>query len=203
MSYVVKTALVGDYGVGKTCIVSRFARNNFPLSDMSTLGVDFDCKIIDFKENSYKIQIWDTAGQEKFQSIVKSYLRDLHICILVFDVNHIKTFQNVKKWLEQVIYISDEDDIVIQLVGNKTDLKCREVSREMINEFCEKNNIDYMECSAKNDENVNDIFYNVIEKIDNLVKQEKIKLKFSGSFEQEKNKKIIGKEESKKCCIIS
>ena len=98
MSYIVKIALVGDYGVGKTCIVSRFARDYFPMTDMSTLGVDFDSKLIDFKENNYKLQIWDTAGQEKFQAIVKSYIRDINVCILVFDVNHMKTFQSLKKW---------------------------------------------------------------------------------------------------------
>ena len=96
MNYIIKVALVGDYGVGKSCIVSRFVKDYFSDNEMSTLGVDFDCKIIAFKDNEYKIQIWDTAGQEKFQSIVKSYIRDLNVCVLVFDVTQDKTLLNLK-----------------------------------------------------------------------------------------------------------
>ena len=203
MSYVVKLALVGDYGVGKTCIVSRFARDYFPISDMSTLGVDFDSKLIDFKENNYKLQIWDTAGQEKFQAIVKSYIRDINVCILVFDVNHMKTFQNLKKWLDQVIYITGLDNTVLQVVGNKTDLKEREVPREMVEEFCNEHNLDYIECSAKNDENIEKIFYNIIEKIDNLLKQNKIELRSYGSFKESKSVKNIKSDSVTKCCTIS
>ena len=203
MSYVVKLALVGDYGVGKTCIVSRFARDYFPISDMSTLGVDFDSKLIDFKENNYKLQIWDTAGQEKFQAIVKSYIRDINVCILVFDVNHMKTFQNLKKWLDQVIYITGLDNTVLQVVGNKTDLKEREVPREMVEEFCNEHNLDYIECSAKNDENIEKVFYNVIEKVDDLLKQDKIELRSYGSFKESKSVKNIKSDSVTKCCTIS
>ena len=203
MSYIVKIALVGDYGVGKTCIVSRFARDYFPMTDMSTLGVDFDSKLIDFKENNYKLQIWDTAGQEKFQSIVKSYIRDVNVCILVFDVNHMKTFQNLKKWLDQVIYITGVDNTVLQVVGNKTDLKGREVPREMVEEFCNEHNLDYIECSAKNDENIEKVFYNVIEKVDDLLKQDKIELRSYGSFKEVKSNKNIKSESTTKCCTIS
>jgi Ras-related protein Rab-8A len=203
MSYVVKIALVGDYGVGKTCIVSRFARDYFPMTDMSTLGVDFDSKVIEFKENNYKLQIWDTAGQEKFQSIVKSYIRDVNVCILVFDVNHMKTFQNLKKWLDHVIYITEVDNTVLQVVGNKTDLKGREVPREMVEEFCNEHNLDYIECSAKNDDNIEKVFYNVIGKVDDLLKQDKIELRSYGFFKEVNTKKNIQGDSSKKCCTIS
>lgn len=204
MSYVIKAALVGDYGVGKTCITSRYSRNCFPLNDMSTLGVDFDSKIMEFKESTYKIQIWDTAGQEKFQSIVKSYIRDLNVCILVFDVNHMKTFNSLKKWLDQVIYITGKDNIVLQIVGNKTDLNCREVPRELVEDFCQEHNIDYIECSAKDNKNIDDIFYNIVEKIDDLQKQDKIELRTYGSFKEiNKSTKNLHSDASKKCCTIS
>ena len=203
MSYIIKTALVGDYGVGKTCIVSRFSRNSFPMNDMSTLGVDFDNKIMNFKENNYKIQIWDTAGQEKFQSIVKSYIRDLNVCILVFDVNRLESFNNLKKWLDQVIYITGLDNIVLQIVGNKIDLKYREVPKEMVENFCREHNIDYLECSAKDDENIDDIFYNVVEKIDNLLKKNKIELRTYGNFKEVKTYDNYVNEKSPKCCTIS
>ena len=228
MNYIIKAALVGDYSVGKTCIVSRFAKDIFPMYDISTLGVDFDCKIIDFKENNYKIQIWDTAGQEKFQSIVKSYIRDLNVCIVVFDVNQYKTFINLKKWLEYIICIAG-DDIILQIVGNKIDLgeNLREVPRELIDEFCKEHNIEYkehnieyMECSAKDDNNIDNIFLNIIERIDNLVKEDRINLKRYGSFNEvipqkikysKSNSKLNTKSNTKSnsklntstCCIIA
>ena len=203
MSYIIKTALVGDYGVGKTCIVSRFARNYFPTTDMSTLGVDFDSKVIEFKEHSYKLQIWDTAGQEKFQAIIKNYIRDVNVCILVFDVNNMNTFQSLKKWLDHVNKISEKDDIILQIVGNKTDLECREVPSEMVYDFCNKNNLEYIECSAKNDKNIEDIFYNIIERVDDLLKQDKIKLKSYENFKEVNKIKINKTNSSSKCCIIS
>ena len=221
MNYIIKAALVGDYSVGKTCIVSRFAKDIFPMYDISTLGVDFDCKIIDFKENNYKLQIWDTAGQEKFQSIVKSYIRDLNVCIVVFDVNQYKTFINLKKWLEYIICIAG-DDIILQIVGNKIDLgeNLREVPRELIDEFCKEHNIEYMECSAKDDNNIDNIFLNIIERIDNLVKEDKINLKRYGSFNEvipqkikysklntksnsKSNTKSNSKLNTSTCCIIA
>ena len=203
MSYIVKTALIGDYSVGKSSIVSRFTKDIFPTFDISTLGVDFDCKLMDFKENNYKIQIWDTAGQEKFQSIVKSYIRDVNVCILVCDVNNYQSFTNLKKWLDEILFITDNENLVFQIVGNKNDLNkhLRQIPHEEIEEFCRTQNIDYMECSAKNNDNINQIFLNVIEKINDLVLSNKIKLKTYGTFKEMKPE-INVNEKSPKCCII-
>ena len=203
MNYIIKVALVGDYGVGKSCIVSRFTKDYFPLNEMTTLGVDFDCKIMDYKENQYKIQIWDTAGQEKFQSIVKSYIRDLNVCILVYDVTQYKTYINLKKWLDHVIQISDSDELYIQVVGNKNDLRGREVPKDEVEEYCKENNLGYIECSAKNDNNIDEIFREVVEQIDLKVLQKKIKLRRYGSFKEEFTIETDGDKPSPKCCIIS
>ena len=186
MNYIIKVALVGDYGVGKSCIVSRFTKDYFPIDEMSTLGVDFDCKEVDFKENRYKIQIWDTAGQEKFQSIVKSYLRDLNVCVLVYDVTQYKTFINLKKWLEDVYFISASagQELVIYVVGNKNDLQGREVSKKEAEDFCKENYLEYIECSAKNDNNIDKVFMDIVEKIDLKVHQNKIELRKYGSFKE-------------------
>ena len=137
MNYIIKSAIIGDYGVGKTSIVSRYTSNRFHDGESPTLGVDFLHKEIDYKENRYKLQIWDTAGQEKFGSIVKSYIRDLNVCILVFDVNCKKSFNRVKQWLDDVEYIV-ENPIYICLIGSKIDLDLREVTQEEIDVFTKK-----------------------------------------------------------------
>ena len=203
MNYIIKVALVGDYGVGKSCIVSRFTRDYFPMDEMSTLGVDFDCKEIDFKENQYKIQIWDTAGQEKFQSIVKSYLRDLNVCVLVYDVTQYKTFINLKKWLEDVYFISASQELLLYVVGNKNDLRGREVPNDEAEDFCKENNLEYIECSAKNDNNIDKIFMDIVEKIDLKVHQNKIELRKYGSFKEVHPSKYESGKPPSKCCIIS
>ena len=148
MNYIIKCALIGDYGVGKSSIVSRYIDDTFYHSITSTIGVDFRHKVLDYKENIYKLQIWDTAGQEKFESIVKSYIRDLDVCILVFDVNSLSSFKKLDRWLYLVKHISEKHHY-IYLVGNKSDKDLREVSIGDINKFCLDNNLEYLECSAK------------------------------------------------------
>ena len=203
MNYIIKVALVGDYGVGKSCIVSRFVKDYFSENEMSTLGVDFDCKMIDFKDNKYKIQIWDTAGQEKFQSIVKSYIRDLNVCVLVFDVTQEKTFLNLKKWLNEVRYITDDENLLIYVVGNKSDLRGREVPKVEVEEFCQEEKIEYIECSAKNNKNINELFINIVEIIDLKVVRNDVNLRKYGSFEESKVRDYYDDKPPNKCCIIS
>ena len=203
MNYIIKVALVGDYGVGKSCIVSRFVKDYFSENEMSTLGVDFDCKMIDFKDNKYKIQIWDTAGQEKFQSIVKSYIRDLNVCVLVFDVTQEKTFLNLKKWLNEVRYITDDENLLIYVVGNKSDLRGREVPKVEVEEFCQEEKIEYIECSAKKNKNINELFINIVEIIDLKVVRNDVNLRKYGSFEESKVRDYYDDKPPNKCCIIS
>ena len=201
MNYIIKSAIIGDYGVGKTSIVSRYTNDRYYEGESPTLGVDFLHKIIDYKENKYKLQIWDTAGQEKFESIVKSYIRDLNACILVFDVNCNVSFQRIKKWMTDIEYIV-ENPIYMCLVGSKTDLGLREVSDEDIKKFCNENNLDYMECSAKNSENINSIFLNLIQKIDSMVLKNEILLRSFGDFSIKQNS-FENNKIKEKCCTIS
>ena len=200
MNYIIKSAIIGDYGVGKTSIVSRYTSNRFHDGESPTLGVDFLHKEIDYKENRYKLQIWDTAGQEKFGSIVKSYIRDLNVCILVFDVNCKKSFSRVKQWLDDVEYIV-ENPIYICLIGSKIDLDLREVTEQDIKVFTEKNNLDYMECSAKKSENIDSIFLNIIEKIHDMVIKNEITLRTYGDFTIKTHPTTEKIKE--KCCTIS
>lgn len=197
MNYIIKTAVIGDYGVGKTCLINRYVNDKFYMNEMHTLGVDFLLKEVNFKENKYKLQIWDTAGQEKFECIVNSYIRDINACILVFDVNCMKTFIRVKKWYQKVRELN-ENKIYVCLVGTKTDMNLREVNQKELNTFIEQYSLDYVECSSKDNKNITPIFINLINRIDDMVKKDEINLRTYGDFEENRNTRIRDK-----CCNIS
>ena len=197
MNYIIKTAVIGDYGVGKTCLINRYVNDKFYMNEIHTLGVDFLLKEVNFKENKYKLQIWDTAGQEKFECIVNSYIRDINACILVFDVNCMKTFIRVKKWYQKVRELN-ENKIYLCLVGTKTDMNLREVNQKELNTFIEQYSLDYVECSSKDNKNITPIFINLINRIDDMVKKDEINLRTYGDFEENRNTRIRNK-----CCNIS
>lgn len=197
MNYIIKTAVIGDYGVGKTCLINRYVNDKFYMNEMHTLGVDFLLKEVNFKENKYKLQIWDTAGQEKFECIVNSYIRDINACILVFDVNCMKTFIRVKKWYQKVRELN-ENKIYVCLVGTKTDMNLKEVNQKELNTFIEQYSLDYVECSSKDNKNITPIFINLINRIDDMVKKDEINLRTYGDFEENRNTRIRNK-----CCNIS
>jgi len=197
MNYIIKTSIVGDYGVGKTSLINRYVNDNFYMNEMHTLGVDFLLKEVNFKENKYKLQIWDTAGQEKFESIVNSYIRDINACILVFDVNCMRSFNRVRKWYQKVRELN-ENKIYVCLVGTKTDMNLREVNQKELDTFREQYSLDYVECSSKDNKNITHIFINLINRIDDMVKKDEINLRTYGDFEENKNTRI-----KDKCCNIS
>lgn len=202
MNYIIKSAIIGDYGVGKTSISNTFMNNTFYEIYTPTLGVDFRHKIITLKDNSYKIQIWDTAGQERFQSIVKSYLRDLDIAILVFDLSNPDTFLKIEEWYKVIkFYNKNKENINIFLIGNKNDISDRKITINEINKFIVPNNIEYYECSAKNNKLVKDIFISIVSNIDLQVRKGKIFLRTFSELETEI--KIVNKKKVYQCCIIS
>ena len=133
-----KLVFVGDISVGKTAIVNRFIKNNFSgdydvkkinflnLNLQATIGVDFATKNIVYKNNSLKLQIWDSAGQERYKSLIPSYVRGSSIIFIVFDVSNKNTFNNIITWINFIKEINTEESILI-LCGNKVDLP-REVS---------------------------------------------------------------------------
>lgn len=197
MNYIIKTAVIGDYGVGKTSLINRYVNDKFYMNEMHTLGVDFLLKEVNFKENKYKLQIWDTAGQEKFECIVNSYIRDINACILVFDVNCMKSFNRVRKWYQKVRELN-ENKIYVCLVGTKTDMNLREVNQKELDTFREQYSLDYTECSSKDNDNIKPIFINLINRIDDMIKKDDINLRTYGDFEENKNTRIRDK-----CCNIS
>ena len=120
--FLFKVVLIGDSGVGKSNLLSRFTKNEFNLESKTTIGVEFATKTIETEGKIVKAQIWDTAGQERYRAITSAYYRGAVGALLVFDITKDLTFQSVERWLQELRDHADQN-IVIMLVGNKTDLE--------------------------------------------------------------------------------
>ena len=120
--FLFKLVLIGDSGVGKTNLLSRFSNNEFTLESRPTIGVEFATKTITVADKKIKTQIWDTAGQERFRAITHAYYKGATGALVVYDVTKSATFESVDKWLKE-LRENAEEDIVIILIGNKSDLK--------------------------------------------------------------------------------
>jgi len=156
--YLFKLLLIGDSGVGKSCLLLRFADDTYTESYISTIGVDFKIRTIDLDTKTIKLQIWDTAGQERFRTITSSYYRGAHGIIVVYDTTDLESFNNVKQWLHEIDRYASES-VNKLLVGNKADLtQKRAVSYDQAKEFADSLGIEFIETSAKNATNVESAF---------------------------------------------
>ncbi|XP_051122995.1 GTP-binding protein YPTM2-like [Andrographis paniculata] len=156
--YLFKLLLIGDSGVGKSCLLLRFADDTYLDSYISTIGVDFKIRTVEQDGKTIKLQIWDTAGQERFRTITSSYYRGAHGIIIVYDVADNDSFKNVKQWLNEIDRYAS-DNVNKLLVGNKCDLTdSRVVSFDTAKEFADELGIPFMETSAKNATNVEQAF---------------------------------------------
>ncbi|KAL2476702.1 Ras-related protein RABA1f [Abeliophyllum distichum] len=160
--YLFKVVLIGDSGVGKTNLLSRFTRNEFSLESKSTIGVEFATRSIRVEDKVVKAQIWDTAGQERYRAITSAYYRGAVGALLVYDVTRHVTFENVERWLKELRDHTDSN-IVVMLVGNKADLRhLRAVSTEDAAAFAERESTFFMETSALESMNVENAFTEVL-----------------------------------------
>jgi len=163
--YLFKLLLIGDSGVGKSCLLLRFADDTYTESYISTIGVDFKIRTIELDGKTVKLQIWDTAGQERFRTITSSYYRGAHGIIVVYDVTDQESFSNVKQWLNEIDRYAAEN-VNKLLVGNKSDLVNKKVVEFTIaKEFADSLNIPFLETSAKNATNVEDAFLTMARQI--------------------------------------
>ena len=167
--YLFKLIIIGDSGVGKSCILLRFAEDTFSEYYVSTIGVDFKIRTVESNGSLIKLQIWDTAGQERFRTITASYYRGAHGIIVVFDLSDPESFSNVKQWLIESDHYSRQC-ISKTLVGNKSDLK-RYVSTDEASNYAESMGMNYIETSAKNADNIDTLFYQMTEKIKTQMKE--------------------------------
>ncbi|CAL4080036.1 unnamed protein product [Meganyctiphanes norvegica] len=155
--YIFKLVLIGDQGVGKSCLLLRFAEDSFRKL-AGTIGLDFKIRTIELDRKIIKLQIWDTAGGERFRAITPSTFRGAHGIILVYDTTREKTLNNVKQWLQEVERYASEN-VTKLLVGSKCDLiEEKDVDSQTAKEYADSQNITFIETSAMDATNVDQAF---------------------------------------------
>ncbi|EPS70637.1 hypothetical protein M569_04122, partial [Genlisea aurea] len=167
--YLFKIVIIGDSAVGKSNLLSRYARNEFSLHSKATIGVEFQTQSLDIDGKEVKAQIWDTAGQERFRAVTSAYYRGAFGALIVYDISRRSTFDSIPRWLNELKTHSDTTMARI-LVGNKCDLEhIRDVSVEEGKSLAESETLFFMETSALDSTNVKTAFEMVIHEIYNNV----------------------------------
>lgn len=210
--YTFKICILGDMGTGKTSLLERLCNNSFSTVYSSTIGVDFKTYNIYLDEynKEIKLQIWDTAGQEHFLSIIRSYFRKMAGCILVYDVTDKKSFNNLNKWIKEIEYYCLYNPIV-SIVGNKTDLINSRVvdahDQKLLNDYFDNFDIEFNDISVKESKNIDMVVTNLTSRIyKNLINNLNVNIE---NYDIKKNTdtisyfKISEKKPKKKCCVIS
>ncbi|KAL9243723.1 hypothetical protein vseg_017578 [Gypsophila vaccaria] len=172
--YLFKLVLIGDSGVGKSNLLSRFTKNEFNLESKSTIGVEFATRSLTLHSKVVKAQIWDTAGQERYRAITSAYYRGAVGALLVYDVTRKVTFENTARWLRELRDHTDPN-IVVMLIGNKSDLRhLVAVSTEEGKVFAEQEGLFFMETSALEATNVEQAFAEVLTQIHHIVSKKAV-----------------------------
>ena len=189
--YIYKILLLGDSQVGKSCILTRYIDNSFKENHLSTFGLDYKMKDVQLDDGkNVKVQIWDTAGQDRFRSVTRNYFKGANGIILIYDITFKETFENVRNWIKQIKEEVSEKVCII-LVGNKIDkgeerVITKEEGEKMANEY----NLKFFECSAKTGDNIDKIFKEVVTKtVENFSKVDK-----------KDSKKLKNQNKKKGCC---
>ncbi|ANQ08277.1 Small GTPase Rab6 [Plasmodium coatneyi] len=163
-----KLVFLGEQAVGKTSIITRFMYDTFDNNYQSTIGIDFLSKTLYLDEGPVRLQLWDTAGQERFRSLIPSYIRDSAAAIVVYDITNRQSFENTTKWIQDIINERGKD-VIIALVGNKTDLgDLRKVTYEEGMQKAQEYNTMFHETSAKAGHNIKVLFKKIAAKLPNL-----------------------------------
>ncbi|KAI9660233.1 MAG: Ras- protein Rab-6A [Alyxoria varia] len=153
-----KLVFLGEQSVGKTSLITRFMYDSFDNMYQATIGIDFLSKTMYLEDRTVRLQLWDTAGQERFRSLIPSYIRDSSVAVVVYDISNSKSFAQTRKWVDDVRG-ERGTDVIIVLVGNKTDLNDkREVTTQQGEEEAKKNGLMFIETSAKAGHNVKQLF---------------------------------------------
>ena len=187
IDYLFKLLILGESGVGKTCLLLRYVDDSFTANYLTTIGIDFKIKIIKLKNKLIKLQIWDTAGQERFRNIGKMFYKGAHGIILTYDVTDENSFKNIRNWIKQIEENAPTNVCKI-LVGNKCDKPDRKITKSQGQNLAEDYNMSFFETSAKTRQNINEVFNFLTEEI----------LKTDKEKTQTKGDKLPKEESSKK-----
>ena len=174
--YLLKYVIIGDSGVGKSNILLRYINNKFSEDFKTTVGVEFGAKNLEVNGRIYRIQIWDTAGQENFRSIARAYYKNSICACVVYDITNRKSFDSVQSWIDDCTKQTPKS-VLLLLIGNKNDLNDkREVQYEEGLEFARKKNMIFLETSAKTGDNISNIFEKSVKQIDQNILDNKYDL---------------------------
>tara|TARA_B100001029_G_C15047209_1_gene448029 strand:- start:1335 stop:1967 length:633 start_codon:yes stop_codon:yes gene_type:complete len=207
--YIFKLIIIGNNNVGKSSIIKSFNNDYFDQKYHSTIGIDFASKIIKLEDNTVvKLQIWDTAGTERFKSIVRNYYRGCIGGIIVFDVTNRQSFDNVIMWYNDLLMHTNKKagELTILLVGNKNDLEKRVISQSEASNLAYDLKIPYLETSAKLNENIDEIFYTVSDNIYEKIKNNEVFVeehKIFNKFQIKESNSSSRLKNITKCCVIS
>ncbi|XP_015112525.1 ras-related protein Rab-14 [Diachasma alloeum] len=164
-SYIFKYIIIGDMGVGKSCLLHQFTEKKFMADCPHTIGVEFGTRIIEVNGQKIKLQIWDTAGQERFRAVTRSYYRGAAGALMVYDITRRSTYNHLSSWLTDTRNLTNPSTVIF-LIGNKSDLEGqRDVTYEEAKQFADENGLMFVEASAKTGHNVEEAFLDTAKKI--------------------------------------
>ncbi|XP_014664567.1 PREDICTED: ras-related protein Rab-6A isoform X1 [Priapulus caudatus] len=193
-----KLVFLGEQSVGKTSLITRFMYDSFDNTYQATIGIDFLSKTMYLEDRTVRLQLWDTAGQERFRSLIPSYIRDSTVAVVVYDITNANSFQQTTKWIDDV-RTERGNDVIIMLVGNKTDLSDkRQVSIEEGERKAKELGVMFIETSAKAGYNVKQLFRRVaaalpgMENTENKNKDDMIEVKLKDTQPSEQETKERG-----------
>ena len=193
VEFVFKILLLGDSEVGKSCFLMRYSDNVFVENYITTIGLDYKLKNVKLDSGkTIKVQLWDTAGQDKYRTIAKNYFKGSHGILLLYDITKQSSFDNIREWVRDIKEEVNEKAILF-LIGNKIDMEDqRKIPKEKGVELAEEFKIPFFEASAKSGENVDEVFKALYNKICEIY----------GDLERERGTKLIKKRKIKgRCCL--
>ncbi|XP_067304031.1 ras-related protein Rab-25b [Pseudorasbora parva] len=199
-NFVFKVVLIGESGVGKSNLLSRFTKNEFNHDSRTTIGVEFSTRTVKLNSLTIKAQIWDTAGLERYRAITSAYYRGAVGALLIYDISKHLTYESAERWLKE-LYDHADAHIVVMLVGNKSDLAAvRSVPTEDAKDFAEKNGLLFMETSALESVNVEAAFNTVLAEIHKKVSSKEVTRGSINAVTLSQPNTADGAQEEKRAC---
>ncbi|XP_061677632.1 ras-related protein Rab-25-like [Syngnathoides biaculeatus] len=205
-NFVFKVVLIGESGVGKSNLLTRFTKNEFNHDSRTTIGVEFSTRTVQLDNSTIKMQVWDTAGLERYRAITSAYYRGAVGALLVYDISKHLTYESAERWLKE-LYDHADPHIVVMLVGNKSDLRdMRTVPAEEAGAFAESKGLMFMETSALDSTNVEAAFIDVLTAIHRKVASREVTRGSISAVTLSAAASRVGaeaQEEPKRCCSSS